>query len=160
VCHRRETFKYHLQKEHKIGDASRLDEKIENSRIGRNCETRFWCGFCQKIIEITQKGLSAWTERFNHIDDHFSGRNYPKKEIKEWKNVDPDVPDADLIPGSEDSALNSPEQSHGLENPRADRTTASEPTKARSRKRKSDSDIEQRAAKKVQRGDDVIWKCV
>lgn len=34
-------------------------------------------------------------ERFNHIDDHFSGRNSAKMSISEWKSCDPDPLDND-----------------------------------------------------------------
>jgi len=33
----------------------------------------FWCGFCVELINF-KKGLLAWDERFNHIDDHFIRR--------------------------------------------------------------------------------------
>ncbi|TGJ80357.1 hypothetical protein E0Z10_g8416 [Xylaria hypoxylon] len=88
-CHRREMFKAHLEKDHQIDDQNKLDAKLESCRVGRNCEARFWCGFCQSIIEIKQQGHQAWAERFDHIDDHFNGRNNgTRKEISEWKNLD------------------------------------------------------------------------
>ncbi|KAF3058430.1 C2H2 type zinc finger domain protein [Daldinia childiae] len=83
---RRELFKHHLSVHHRITDQEFLDRKLEACRVGRNHETRFWCGFCQEIIEITKEGIEAWTERFNHIDDHFQGRNNrAKKDINDWK---------------------------------------------------------------------------
>ncbi|RYP55378.1 hypothetical protein DL768_000133 [Monosporascus sp. mg162] len=85
-------------------------KRHENSQhflleVWRNCEARFWCGFCQAIIESKQKGLGAWSERFDHIDNHFAGRNnFTRKEISDWKNVDPDQPSKDLsAPDSDDS---------------------------------------------------------
>ncbi|ORY59452.1 uncharacterized protein BCR38DRAFT_57368 [Pseudomassariella vexata] len=92
VNHRRESFRQHLQIHHKLqGDI--VDAKIESCHVGRNCDARFWCGFCQEIVEITQKGLDAWAERFNHIDDHFFGRNkLSKKQIDDWESLDPDAP--------------------------------------------------------------------
>ncbi|KAL0942505.1 C2H2 type zinc finger domain protein [Colletotrichum truncatum] len=105
VCHRRETFRNHLLKEHKMEDSARIDTALENCRVGRNCESRFWCGFCVSIIEITKKGANAWTERFNHIDNHYAGRdNAPKKDISEWKNVDPELQDMDFAGSSYDSS--------------------------------------------------------
>lgn len=95
TCHRREQFKFHLSKDHGIGDSAVVDLKLDSCRIGRNCESRFWCGFCKEIVEIQEGGLKAWTERFNHIDDHFSGRNSAKMNISEWKNCDPDPQDID-----------------------------------------------------------------
>ncbi|KAI0535431.1 hypothetical protein GGR58DRAFT_504330 [Xylaria digitata] len=89
LCHRREMFKAHLEKDHQIDDQNKLEAKLEKCRLGRNYEARFWCGFCGKVIEIKQKGNQARTERFDHIDEHFSGRNErTRKEISEWKNFD------------------------------------------------------------------------
>ncbi|OTA96365.1 hypothetical protein M434DRAFT_116536 [Hypoxylon sp. CO27-5] len=87
VIYRRELFKQHLGTFHHIKDQATLEMKLETCRVGRNCEARFWCGFCQEIIEIKKKGIEAWTERFNHIDDHFHGRNdQTRREISDWKN--------------------------------------------------------------------------
>ncbi|CAJ2502870.1 Uu.00g102640.m01.CDS01 [Anthostomella pinea] len=109
VSHRRELFRGHLSKEHHINDPNVLDVKLETCRVGRNCEARFWCGFCQKIIAITQKGLQAWAERFNHIDDHFSGRNnQAQREISEWKNVDPANPRVESVDSDDSSDVSSP----------------------------------------------------
>lgn len=66
-----------------------IEEKLENCRIGRNCQARFWCGFCSQIIGLESKGLDAWTERFDHIDDHFMGNHGLKKQcILDWISVD------------------------------------------------------------------------
>ncbi|KAH9900144.1 hypothetical protein F4778DRAFT_158908 [Xylariomycetidae sp. FL2044] len=90
VLYRRKEFCEHLATRHLIKDPSALDMKIESCRIGRNCEARFWCGFCNAIIENSDKGLAAWTARFNHIDDHYTGRNgQVKQEVSEWKYADP-----------------------------------------------------------------------
>lgn len=93
MCHRRESLKSHLEKEHSISETAVLDKKLADCRMGRNFESRFWCGFCQKTIEPTGKGGPAHSERFDHIDDHFSGRGMPKADIKEWKHVDTDPVD-------------------------------------------------------------------
>ncbi|KAI1140402.1 hypothetical protein F5Y05DRAFT_411458 [Hypoxylon sp. FL0543] len=109
VIYRRENFKQHLGTSHNIEDQATLEVKLETCRVGRNCEARFWCGFCQDIIEIKKEGIEAWTERFNHIDDHFHGRNnQTKMEISDWKNEyshnsRSDSPDND----SEDSSITS-----------------------------------------------------
>ncbi|KAK8042008.1 hypothetical protein PG993_006531 [Apiospora rasikravindrae] len=118
LSHRRETFKEHLSKNHSL-QGEELEIKLEHCRVGRNCEARFWCGFCERIIEIERKGLGAFTERFNHIDDHFSGREgLPKKQIDDWKDVDPDAPpvdalssdseDGDSAPSSQPAPLSAP----------------------------------------------------
>ncbi|ROV96243.1 hypothetical protein VMCG_07671 [Cytospora schulzeri] len=115
ACHRREQFKIHLSRDHDIGDPAMVDLKLDSCRVGRNCESRFWCGFCKKVVEIREGGLKAWMERFNHIDDHFSGRHSAKMSISEWKSCDPDSPDVDLnSPGSNDeSRSGSPGPSSG-----------------------------------------------
>jgi len=88
VCHRRETFTNHLEKDHGL-DPLTIEGKWATCRVGRNCETRFWCGFCKAVVELEGRGGLAWTERFNHIDEHFSGRNgKPKVDISEWKSVE------------------------------------------------------------------------
>jgi sal-like protein len=159
VCHRRETFKSHILKEHKIED-KKVEDKLERCRIGRNCEARFWCGFCQQIIEIKEKGQSAWTERFNHIDDHYSGRNFPKKKIGEWKSVDPDLPEVDLSPSPEDSAASSPEESQGSVIAPNDRTIGrQEPSDTPGKKRKAGAD--NTPEPKRRRADaSFMWTCV
>ncbi|KAL3424271.1 C2H2 type zinc finger domain protein [Phlyctema vagabunda] len=93
VCYRRQGFKDHLSKEHFISNHDIITEKLEGCRIGRNCQSRFWCGFCKKLVGLTMRGLDAWTERFNHIDDHFMGRNgYSEQRISDWTPVDSDRP--------------------------------------------------------------------
>ncbi|KAI1389782.1 uncharacterized protein F4822DRAFT_213280 [Hypoxylon trugodes] len=85
--YRRELFKQHLNTVHHISNQGALEAKLEMCRVGRNCEARFWCGFCYEIIEIKKEGIEAWTERFNHIDDHFHGRNnLPQRHISDWEN--------------------------------------------------------------------------
>lgn len=121
VCHRRESLKAHLERDHGIHDAVALDAKLADCRMGRNFESRFWCGFCQKTIEPSGKGGPAHSERFDHIDDHFNGRNgFPKANIKDWVHVDTDplplpLPDASAKsrkrpcnPGGEDSRAKRP----------------------------------------------------
>ncbi|KAK2003183.1 hypothetical protein LX36DRAFT_724995 [Colletotrichum falcatum] len=105
VCHRRETFRNHLAREHKMDDAAQVERVLEKCRVGRNGEPRFWCGFCSKIVEIPQRGATAWAGRFNHIDDHYAGRNnQPKKEHSDWVAVDPELPDVDLTGSPDDSS--------------------------------------------------------
>lgn len=89
VCYRRQTFQDHLSKDHSISDEAGIKSKVEGCRIGRNCQSRFWCGFCTRLIDLTKKGIDAWTERFDHIDDHFMGRrDMPKQDIQDWVPMD------------------------------------------------------------------------
>lgn len=76
-----------VEKAYRIYDQNKLEDKLEGRRVGQNCEVRFWCGFCQDIIEIKKMVLEARTERFDHIDDHICGRNgKQKRAISEWEN--------------------------------------------------------------------------
>ncbi|KAI1112138.1 hypothetical protein F5Y14DRAFT_442755 [Nemania sp. NC0429] len=97
ICYRRENFRTHLEKDHHIIDQPTLEPKFEKCRVGRNCEARFWCGFCEKIIEIKQKGHQAWAERFDHIGEHFSSRNPKQKDISQWQNFDPSWRSKELL---------------------------------------------------------------
>lgn len=93
VYYREQTFKDHLKKDHNISDSEVVKSKVDGCRIGRNCQARFWCGFCNKLINLAKKGIDAWTERFDHIDDHFMGRNgAPVQTIQDWISVDSDKP--------------------------------------------------------------------
>ncbi|KAM0420873.1 hypothetical protein ACHAPT_011403 [Fusarium lateritium] len=85
VCHRRESFRNHLTKEHSIADLTTIEEKLDCCRKGRHCDVKFWCGFCVEIIEISE-AENAWAKRCDHIDDHFCGRGQPVKSITEWKH--------------------------------------------------------------------------
>ena len=103
VCYRRLSFQEHLKKEHDISNDDNIKAKLEACRIGRNGQERFWCGFCNKLVELRRKGSEAWTERFDHIDDHFMGRhNFSKQSIQDWIPVDSDKPKGD---GEIDSPL-------------------------------------------------------
>lgn len=110
ACHRREQFRSHISKDHGITDSSEIDRRLDHCRVGYDCDSRFWCGFCKTIIETSGRGLKAGTERFNHIDDHYSGRNSPRRDISEWKSLDPDLPakspssDRDNVNGSSQAA--------------------------------------------------------
>lgn len=87
---RREMLRGHLGADHQITDSVDLETRLERCRVGRKCEDRFWCGFCRKIIEIKQQDNPASsTERFDHIDEHFSGRNdQGRQDISAWKAFD------------------------------------------------------------------------
>ncbi|KAK0613473.1 hypothetical protein B0T14DRAFT_280128 [Immersiella caudata] len=89
ICHRRETFKNHLDKDHGIADAKTIEERCTDCRNGRNFESRFWCGFCKKTIEFGKNGGLACSARFDHIDSHFTGKEgFDKMDIKDWKSIE------------------------------------------------------------------------
>lgn len=130
VCHRRESFRNHLTKEHSILDSTAIEEKLDCCRKGRHCDVKFWCGFCVEIIEITE-AENAWAKRCDHIDDHFCGRNQPLKRISEWKHEDPK--DNEISPTREtepDSPPQSSTSNTGLRSPNSSTPTAEEAKKS------------------------------
>ena len=89
VFYTADSARTHFTKLHKVEEPGVLERKIAARRIGPNHQRQFWCGFCEKIIHVSQKGDDSWTQRYNHIDDHFMGRNnQPKKSIAHWKASD------------------------------------------------------------------------
>lgn len=90
VAHRRESFRTHLSKEHNIVNEPAIEKKVTECHIGRNCESRFWCGFCRKTIEFQKDKKLAWSVRFDHIEDHFIGRNGVRQQnIRDWVFIEP-----------------------------------------------------------------------
>lgn len=113
--YRQQTFKDHLKKDHKIVEEDEIKAKVESCRIGRNCNVRFWCGFCSKLIDLKGKGLDAWTERFDHIDDHFMGRNkQPKKNIQDWIPLDSQKTKEDMEKASPQARVESSDEDSQL----------------------------------------------
>ena len=181
VCYRRQSFQEHLKKDHDISDPEALKTKVDACRIGRNCQARFWCGFCTKLIDLTKKGVEAWTERFDHIDDHFMGRHgLTKQGIQDWIPVNSDKPKGDvespldLSPGKDSQDSPSDRSSSGSPNgnsPEASGATGGSPAHVTNvdethedvRKRsRSSSDDDSRPAKHprtVVRNDTTVY-CV
>jgi hypothetical protein len=61
----------HLINQHSLFKSNATARAFVNY-VGRNNQTRFWCGFCGKVLSLkTGSGLAAWEERFTHIDEHF-----------------------------------------------------------------------------------------
>jgi hypothetical protein len=72
VSYRRQSFREHLLQIHNIGiEPVETQEKVENCRVGRNVQTRFWRGFCRQLVGLKGKGVAFWSERFDHIGHHF-----------------------------------------------------------------------------------------
>ncbi|KAF1996730.1 hypothetical protein P154DRAFT_579665 [Amniculicola lignicola CBS 123094] len=80
IFYRSETFKKHLAAHHKSDD-EQIASEVKVRRMGKNGQGRFWCGFCERIVTLTERRGKAWAERFDHIDNHFSKE---KKGIEEW----------------------------------------------------------------------------
>jgi hypothetical protein len=88
----------HLKDQHRISDSSTTHKLCRSQRIGAKCQGRYWCGFCNKIIEMKAIGVDGESERFNHIDDHFTKE---RRHIKSWKplNGRPSAGDSALASG-------------------------------------------------------------
>ncbi|KAI4223114.1 MAG: hypothetical protein LQ349_007492, partial [Xanthoria aureola] len=85
IFYRREQFQGHLRDKHHIHDDEYIQAQCKRHRIGRNGQGKFWCGFCQEIVELKKKGLDAWEERFGHIDN----QHYKKGQtIYDWVPLD------------------------------------------------------------------------
>ena len=93
IFYRRDPFQGHLRRDHSVRDEDYIRDQCRKRRIGRNWQNGFWCGFCKAIVKLSTRGLEAWDERFNHIDDcHFKqGQN-----IDDWYPMDKDVPKGKL----------------------------------------------------------------
>ncbi|KAF7870534.1 hypothetical protein EAF04_004278 [Stromatinia cepivora] len=174
VFHRRQMFQDHLKKEHDMVDQDAVRIEVEVCRIGRNCQSRFWCGFCEKLINLKRKGLDAWTERFDHIDDHFMGRRGIEKQgIQDWVPVDGDKPKGDVASpnslggsspkdGHEESSTDSTNDS-GRSSPESVGSTGAssalvgqEPTLSKKRER-SDDEIDRPA--KYTKITEIVYCC-
>ncbi|ERF69374.1 hypothetical protein EPUS_08646 [Endocarpon pusillum Z07020] len=44
---------------------SAFPEEICEQRIGRDYQSRFWCGFCGEIVVLQKKGLEGANEKFD-----------------------------------------------------------------------------------------------
>ncbi|KAL8899904.1 MAG: hypothetical protein Q9192_001346 [Flavoplaca navasiana] len=85
IFYRREQFQGHLREKHHIEDDQYIQTQCKQHRIGRNGQGKFWCGFCQKIVELKTTGLDAWEERFRHIDDQHYKQG---RTINDWIPLD------------------------------------------------------------------------
>lgn len=93
VCHRRKSFAKHLTQAHGVTDTTALEKRCVDALNGRNFETLFWCGFCQQAIPFKQDDALRLSERFDHIDAHFTGKGgRAKTEIGEWKSLETEPP--------------------------------------------------------------------
>ena len=89
IFYRRDPFQIHLRKDHNVKDEEYIREECKRRRIGRNGQSGFWCGFCKQIVKLEKRGLEAWDERFNHIDDmHFKNG----QSSDDWYPLDKDIP--------------------------------------------------------------------
>lgn len=152
VCHRRESFKSHLQKDHMLESMKQLvEDKLESCRLGRHCDPRFWCGFCEQIIEIKETGVNSWTKRCDHIDNHLFGKDgLEKKRISEWKYLE-----------AEDKSEPVSLEKGAVKQYQPSRTSTVE-NQEEHRKRKSKDDSNPGKSKRRDRdhGCSYMWSCV
>lgn len=131
VCHRRETFRQHLRVHHQIDDARLQEEKLDKCRV-RQGEPRFWCGFCAEVVKTKQQGGEGNKERFNHIDDHYHGRNgLAKKGPGDWQRDDGEGSESDrtAVPPSATQPKTSGRSARGTESRKRTRHGADPATK-------------------------------
>jgi hypothetical protein len=81
-CWTATTFVHHLQSAHGY-QVDEDDEYIDSQHVHRDHQGRFWCGFCAEILPLYERGLEAWIERFEHIEQHFLNGS----RIKSWEPV-------------------------------------------------------------------------
>jgi hypothetical protein len=93
----KELYLKHLQDQHKILEVGVRVKLCKTQRIGGKCRVQYWCGFCNKIITMRAIGVEGDTERWNHIDQHFTKE---KLKIAHWKALN-----GQPVPG--DSAMES-----------------------------------------------------
>ena len=98
----------HLTEQHGVRDkAKKVLERAAKYRLIPASEASYWCGFCRETLTDRVDAPSAasavsttsssrassaptiayarfLTYRFNHIDNHFAGRNCPRTSIDEW----------------------------------------------------------------------------
>ncbi|ETS01145.1 hypothetical protein M419DRAFT_36127 [Trichoderma reesei RUT C-30] len=133
VLPRRELFRSHLLNRHKLTDGKEVENKLEKCRLGRHCDPRFWCGFCDKFVEVKGEVVNSWTKRCDHIDNHLFGKEgMEKKAMSEWRYL-------------EDKLAEEEREGAALERP-------SEPSK----KRKATEDLNTRPAKRKH----YRWECL
>lgn len=103
---RREQFKTHLVKDHKIKDNAAVNLKLEGCHQDRHYEVSFWCGLCSKTILAKEMGPTADVRqaRADHVEGHLKGQNGPKTDMSDWKHPASGVSElAVTLIGSEDT---------------------------------------------------------
>jgi Fe2+ transport system protein B len=89
IFYERTSFINHYQG-HK--DKERVREALEERKISRSHQGRYWCGYCTEasgdtgriMVCTAKKGIEADQERFNHIEEHMKGG----KVYGQWVQLD------------------------------------------------------------------------
>ncbi|KAL7957405.1 hypothetical protein V8C34DRAFT_305791 [Trichoderma compactum] len=132
VVPRRELFKSHLMDHHNVQDSQEIEKRQEDCRLGRHCDPRFWCGFCDKFVEITGEVVNSWTKRCDHIDGHLFGKDgLEMKTMRQWRYLE------DKLAESEPKGK------------------PAESSSRASKKRKATEDVSSRPSKRT----NISWNC-
>lgn len=84
-------FMQHLMEAHDTRHQEDVQSRTESCRIGRQGDSRFWCGFCAQVVEIDTVDQDAgrgncWSRRFDHIDSHLFGKDgFEGRKKQEWR---------------------------------------------------------------------------
>jgi hypothetical protein len=97
---RKEDFAEHLKSQHSITGLKDISSEIRKSRIGRNWQKTFWCGFCASIIPLKTKQNAAWMEGLEHISRHFE---HEARKIEDWICAETNLPKG--LPDNRDNVL-------------------------------------------------------
>lgn len=149
MFHQVAAFKTHLTEIHKIEDADAVDAKASVRRIGPNSQAHFWCGFCKEVVNLEQKGVDAWTERFNHIDDHFMGRSgLEKRSILSWVHADGEENEGVQVSPKEYCDDSPSSSSSSSESPPKSDSSSNNPATAKLKRDRDNDDKSDQHAKK------------
>ena len=80
VFFRAEAFRNHIYEHHKLKEPPKIVSEHWKGRIGRNGQGSFWCGFCREVLQLRERAIAAWEERFRHIEGHFTAGD----DISSW----------------------------------------------------------------------------
>ena len=97
----------HLDDQHKIRESGLVSKLVKTQRIGPKSKGQYWCGFCNKIVVMKAIGVEGDSERYNHIDHHFTKEGL---KISQWKPLNGRPVPGDSANAAE-SGHNSPESS-------------------------------------------------
>ncbi|PGG95153.1 hypothetical protein AJ80_10013 [Polytolypa hystricis UAMH7299] len=75
----RSKYAEHLRDEHNFEETTR--KTLDETRIGRNGQYQYWCGFCRVLVRLQTQGSDAWDERLDHIEEHIEEH---KRDYSDW----------------------------------------------------------------------------
>ena len=69
--HGEDSYRQHLQ----ACEVKDIDDTVVSRKVPGNHQRRFWCGFCNKIVDSNVTGHEAINVRLHHIAAHFSNED-------------------------------------------------------------------------------------